>query len=253
VDGETLKVNGVEVNGSTFRQTTNPQIGYLELLGSDLPEGAVAYWAFDEGSGTIATDSIFEANNGTIINGATWVSPGVSGNALSFDGINDYISVPHSSLVEPTNLTIEAWINIPVIPGGTDPRRWIVNKNTHESTQGHYALMINGSRVGAYLNIGGGSGNVFSAWSDTGAITANTWYHLAMTYDSSILKVYLNGALIAQTIINRTRVSGTTSLDIGRRQDGFNYTNAFIDEIVIYNRALTAEEIAAQYSFYTPP
>ena len=169
-------------------------------------------------------------------------SPGKVGQALLCDGGGSFESVPHSDELEPKQLTVEAWIRLSEYPGGTDPRRWIVNKNTHEFTESHYALVIDGKKVAAFLNIGGGQQNYHEAYSDD-ILELNRWHHLAMTYDGSILKAYLDGREVAAKKIDEERVPGSTPLDIGRRQDGYIYFSGRIDEVRLYNRALSAKEL----------
>ena len=90
-------------------------------------------------------------------------SSGKVGKALLCDGVSSFESVPHSEKFEPKNLTVEAWIQLDEYPAGEDPRSWIVNKNTHEFAESHYALVIDGKKVAAYLNIGGGQQNYHDA------------------------------------------------------------------------------------------
>jgi len=167
---------------------------------------------------------------------------GKVGRALACDGTGVFHSVPHSDKLEPKHLTVEAWIQLDAYPGGDDPRRWIVNKNTHEFTESHYALVIDGKKVAAFLNIGGGQENYHEAYSDD-ILELNRWHHLAMTYDGSILKAYLDGREVAARKVGKERVPGSTSLDIGRRQDGYIYFSGKIDEVRLFNRALSAREV----------
>jgi len=96
--------------------------------------------------------------------------------------------------------------------------------------------------VAAFLNIGGGQQNYHEAYSDD-ILELNRWHHLAMTYDGSILKAYLDGREVAAKKIDEERVPGSTPLDIGRRQDGYIYFSGRIDEVRLYNRALSAKEL----------
>jgi len=179
--------------------------------------------------------------------GGIGLAPGKVGQALACDGAGSYFATPHSPKLEPKQMTVEAWIRLAKLPAGKDPRRWIVNKNTHEFTESHYALMIDHGKVGAYLNVGGGQRHCYEAWSPANALTLNRWHHLAMTYDGTDLKVYLNGRPVAAKTVNKKRTPGKTPLNIGRRQDGFNCLEGLIDEVRMYNRALSADEVKANY------
>ncbi|MCY3017495.1 MAG: right-handed parallel beta-helix repeat-containing protein [Planctomycetota bacterium] len=169
---------------------------------------------------------------------------GKVGSGLSCDGSTTFVEVPHAADLEPEQLTVEAWINMPEFPGGGDARRWIVNKNKNEWEPGHYALMIDGDKAGAFANIGGGEKNSFAAWSEKGLLKLNQWQHLAMTYDGVTLKVYLDGKPVAATAVNKPRVPGHLPLAIARRQDGFVTFKGIIDEVGLYSRALPEAEIA---------
>jgi hypothetical protein len=141
-------------------------------------------------------------------------------------------------------MTIEAWYSPKSGLWTPDTRRWVVSKNTHEGTDGHYGLVVNKHGVGAYLNIGGTKTDKFEAWSEPNVLPWGKWSHIALTYDGKDLKVYVNGKCVATTAVNRKRTAGTTSLNICRRQDGYTYLAAGVDEVRLYKRALTEDEIA---------
>lgn len=181
------------------------------------------------------------------IGGATLV-PGKDGLALACDGRTGYVEVPHSTDLEPKHLTIEAWVRLTERPTGHDTRRWLVNKNGNEQTEGHYALMIDRKRAGAYLHIGADEkADKFEAWDNPETLALNQWHHLAMTYDGQDLKVYRNGRLVAETHVGRERVPGNTPLAVGRRQDGYSYFKGHLDGVCFWKRALSAEEIRARF------
>ena len=167
---------------------------------------------------------------------------GVVGKALICDG-ETYVRAAHSPELDPPDLTAEAWIRLSHLPRRGESRRWIVNKNKSEWHQGHWGLVMRGSSVGAYLNIGGGKENAYDAFSDSGAIAPGEWHHLAMTYGGGDLKVYLDGTQVASKTINKKREAGTSPVNIGRRQDGYTYFVGLIDEVRIFNEVLTQTEI----------
>src|SRR5262249_9230142 len=137
-----------------------------------------------------------------------------------------------------------------------DTRRWLVNKNVHENNDGHYALMLNGKRVGAYLNVGGGDEKRIEAWS-LELLHVDRWQHLAFTYDTQVVKVYLDGKEVAinSVVVPRPRVPGKTPLTIGARQDGYDksFFHGRLDDIRIYGRALSPEEIRAHWLNFDAP
>ncbi len=171
--------------------------------------------------------------------------PGKIGLALSCPA--SFLEVPHRPELEPAELTIEAWINVPTFDIGGDHRRWIVNKNDDEWVDGHYALCTSRDRAGAYLNIGGGQDNTIAAFSPPGVLTAGRWHHLAMTYDGQTLRTFADGRQVAEAVAGRPRRPGSLPLAIGRRQDAYNSFFGLIDEVRIFGRALSPAEIAAHY------
>ena len=170
-------------------------------------------------------------------------SPGLIGGALTCPASS--LEVPHSDALEPEHLTLEAWVKLDHYPQGGDSRRWVVNKNDDEWIEGHYALNTQGSRVGAHLNIGGGRDNTIDLWSDEGILPLGRWHHIAMTYDGQQLRVYADGRQVAEKEVNRPRKPGSGPLAIGRRQDSYNSFEGLIDEVRIYSRALSADDIKA--------
>jgi hypothetical protein len=170
---------------------------------------------------------------------------GRAGMALGCDGVSAHFEVPHAPDLDPPQLTVEAWIRLPEFPSAGDTRRWVVNKNDDEWTEGHYGLVINADRAGAYLNIGGGQVNTIECFSEKPCLKLDTWQHLAFTYDGSVLCIYCDGSLAASRRVDKPRVSGTSPLDIGRRQDAYNYLLGAVDEVRLYTRALSADEITA--------
>jgi hypothetical protein len=174
---------------------------------------------------------------------------GVKGKALSCGELERGIDIPHAPRLDPPALTVEAWIKINRIPTGEDQRRWVVNKNGNEWFDGHYALIVIGDRPGAYLNIGGGQDNSLGLWGKPGVLTANAWHHLAMSYDGKVLKVYHNGRLQAEKTVDRARKPGDGNLRLGDRADDRNgfLLPGLLDEVRVYNRALSDEEIAQRH------
>ena len=174
-------------------------------------------------------------------------APGKVGAALSCDGMTSYIEVPHAPELDPVELTAEAWVKLDSHPEGGDTRRWVVNKNDDEWVDHNWGLVTDRTRVGAYLNIGGGRKNTFEAWSAEGKTSLNRWHHLAFSYDGADLRVYLDGRQVASTTVNRPRTPGSLPIAIGRRQDAYKYFQGLVDEVRLYNRALIPTEVEARF------
>ena len=209
---------------------------------------SVAKWHFDEGSETTANDSSGNNNTGILINNPQWVD-GKENKALEFDGLNTYVNVNDSNSLDVTNaLSIEAWVKSDVITTDGGPTRRILDK-------GVYALAASDQ---AYFKIyiGGVSKGVGKTWT---ASDIGQWRHVVGTYDSAggtnNLKLYQDGLLVGQTSTTGNIDTNNSPLVIGRQ--GTSASGRFdgiIDEVIIYNRAITAEEVLSHYQgSVTPP
>lgn len=172
--------------------------------------------------------------------------PGKVGAAFFATGTN-YLEMSHSPALDPEQLTVEVWVWAEEFPSGGDARRWLINKNGNEWVQGHYALVLDRNRAGAYMNIGGGQTNTFFVRADGPALKTNQWHHLAVSYDGTDLRLYVDGAESGHTVIGRARVPGNLPLALGRRQDGFVSFKGRLDEARVYSRPLSSAEIKLHY------
>ncbi|MCX7048379.1 MAG: right-handed parallel beta-helix repeat-containing protein [Candidatus Sumerlaeota bacterium] len=172
------------------------------------------------------------------------LTEGVIGKALRC-GAGSMIEIPHAPELDPPQLTVEAWIRIGKIPSGKDARRWAVCKAANEWADGNYSLFIDGANVAAYLNIGGGNNpkNWFTATGTDNPLKLNSWQHIALTYNGADLRVYCDGKESAATHIGRPRKPGNTPLTLGARSDRFGFFEGDLDEVHLYQRALTPEEL----------
>jgi RHS repeat-associated protein len=204
-----------------------------------LSAGLAGYWKFDENSGTMAADSSSSNNTGTLASGAAW-NAGQSGSAVNLDGADDYVQVgAPSSLVMTSAASFSAWI----YPTGAGSDA--TYGGTIVSKEGEYLLVRfpNGSIRWAFANTTPGW-----AFIDTGATAPlNQWTHVAVTYDSGVVKTYINGTL-ANTYNGAGSIgdANTSQNDfrIGGRQNISEYFQGRIDEVRVYNRALSASEVS---------
>jgi len=205
----------------------------------------VSLWAMDSVSGSTAIDSV-GANNGTL-SFASWTTGCIDG-AVQCSGVNSYVQVPNASSLQLSRaLSVSAWMRCDVAwswPTGsiTSP---IVRKGVAEPC--NYAVQVADGRLAMYLDA-----------SDTAGIRGNTvlnvgqWNHLAATWDGSTVRLYVNGVL-DNTPTNRAApiAVDTRVLNIGGRAGGERF-NGQLDDVRLYNRALTAGEIAAMAQRGTP-
>jgi concanavalin A-like lectin/glucanase superfamily protein/galactose oxidase-like protein/Big-like domain-containing protein len=198
--------------------------------------GLVAAYSFEEGTGSAVGDASGNDRTG-IISGATWTPVGRFGGALSFDGTNDLVSVTDTAALDlSTGMTLEAWVN----PIALSNWRTVVLKEKPSGLA--YALYAHDTaRPGAWINTGGAD----IGTSATSALPLNTWTHLAATYDGAIVRIYVNGAQVGSRAMGGAIVASALPLRIGGNAVWGEYFAGLIDEVRIYNRALTASEIQA--------
>src|SRR5438874_4554532 len=198
--------------------------------------GLVAAYAFNEGSGTTVADASGNGNTGTI-NGATWTTAGRYGSALVFDGTSTSVTVANAgSLRLTTGMTLEAWV---YPTGALTGWRAVIDKNVDgyylmaSSDQGNRPAMGGAWPPGARIMYG-----------PTG-LGLNTWTHLAGTFDGATMRLYVNGVEVVSRAQTAPLTATAGTLQIGADSyTGENFAGR-IDEVRIYNRALTAAEIRA--------
>jgi len=202
--------------------------------------GLVGWWRFDEGSGTVAGDSSGNGNDGTVY-GTTWVD-GKYGKALSFDGIDDYVNIPASaSLQSFDEFSISFWMY--PTAGGDGYYRHIFDKGWNIPSS--FVVFIEPTATAPYSLY-------FYIMDSTGGKAAaksfpslNDWYHVVATFKrNDKVRLY----------INAVGVEGASTLDEALSLDSWirlaQDTNDFqgvLDEVRIYNRALSAAEVQADF------
>jgi glucose/arabinose dehydrogenase/PKD repeat protein len=196
--------------------------------------GEVAAYGFNEGAGTTVADATGTGNQGTTT-GTGWAPMGRFGGALSFNGSSSFVTVPDSASLDlVTGMTLEAWVNPTSLSPGW---RTVVFKQTTSGMV--YSLYAhNGTRPAGQVNIGGEQNAIGAA-----ALPANTWTHLAVTYDGAALRLYVNGVQAGSKTQTGSIPASTGVLRIGGNSIWNEFFVGLIDEVRIYNRALPASEI----------
>ncbi|MFM6322274.1 MAG: LamG-like jellyroll fold domain-containing protein, partial [Microcystis panniformis] len=170
----------------------------------------------------------------------------VEDTALSFDGVNDYVEIPHSSNLSLTTFTVEAWVNPHEIKSGWQP---IVSKERGSGYERNYGLFIAPNEMRVYFTFVESNGKQWRYDYSKESLVINEWNHIAMTYDGSSFKLYLNGKLDNKVDIVATPYQNTYPVRIGGDiSDGLPFSGK-IDEVRIWNKARTQSEIQADMNY----
>ena len=192
----------------------------------------VAAFGFDEGSGTNTADASANQFSGTLSN-AAWTAAGRYGNALVFNGAAR-VAVPDASALHLTSaMTIEAWVNPSAAP--TD---WV--DVVYKGNDNYY--LEAGTPQGAPAagaTTGSSHANVFG----TPSLPLNVWSHLAATYDGTTLRLYVNGTQVSSQSLTGALATSSYPLEIGGDSLFGQFFRGVIDEVRVYNVALTPTQI----------
>ncbi|MBL7223649.1 MAG: LamG domain-containing protein, partial [Candidatus Brocadiae bacterium] len=169
--------------------------------------------------------------------------PGITGAGRAIRG--QPVDVPHRPELDPQVFTLEAWVRIPRKLSVHNRHHWLIGKNANEWQDGNFGLLLNRETVTAIMNIGGGRDNVHRV-DKSHALPPDRWYHLAMSYDNSTLRFYVDGRPAGSTKVGKVRIPGNGALRIGGRPDGHGKpVHALFDDLRLWNRALREDEVMA--------
>ncbi|MHC4566035.1 MAG: LamG domain-containing protein [Planctomycetota bacterium] len=218
------------VKGDVWSFTTLPDIPITD-------PNLVGWWMFEDASGTVAVDSSGYDNYGTLQDDPQWTI-GYDGGALSFDGVDDFVEVPHAEILTMDNeVTVMAWINTErhTGPGGVD---WqgILSKSNNPRSYSFY------TQVSGALHFSAAGFGPLS----TAQVPLNEWVHVCAMVIGGQVQFYINGedAGLSGSGVTLPGAADTATVVIGRGNEGSSRSFlGMIDDVRIYNRALTQDEI----------
>lgn len=203
--------------------------------------GTAAWWPGEEGAAEVIV-----GNSGALMNGVSF-DAGQVGRALSFDGVDDFMQVGDQSVLRPAQITLEVWVR----PASATPPgdRVILAKTTNPAapTDGYGLIQRSGgSTVRFWINRP--SAVLLTSDFVDAPLTVGVWNHVVATYDGAVLKLFVNGAQVASKLFIIPINHSDKSLVFGGSSAGGTAWNGALDEIMIYNRALSAAEASARYA-----
>jgi regulation of enolase protein 1 (concanavalin A-like superfamily) len=230
---------------SRLMKGTFDRVAITSLAASTTPPaGPVAAWSFDDGAGSLVRASVGGLNG--VVTGATWTTAGRYGGALVFNGVDNLVTVgANAALNLTTGMTVEAW----VYPAALGSWRTVALKEgTNDLAYGMYAS-DQSSTPRSVINTGTGPLPTTCAVQ----LTANAWSHVATTFDGSTSRLFVNGALVASVAAAGTLSQTSGPLRIGGNALWGEWFSGAIDDMRIYNRALSTTELQTDMATAVPP
>jgi len=221
-------------------------LGIVGTVSADINEGLVGYWSFDDSSNPGHDDS-GNNNDGTLF-GSTWVDTGISGGGVSYDGIDDYVEIPHDPSLDTNNaFSVLAWFkstgtntfNVNTIMTRRGPGYQYSFSIYDHYDDGNYYLYGMTEQEGVGVN---------TLYSEPDYVDLDNWYFGVYTYDGSNYRLYLGDETTVWEVDNELNSpieppSMDVSLFLGSNKNSGGFFKGLIDEVRVYNRALSFEDI----------
>jgi len=224
-----------DIDGDTRVLGASPDIGADEvaLTGS----GLIGYWPLNETSGTLAEDLSGSDLDGTLTHGPTFV-PGVINNGVSFDGIDDHVTMGSVAMGLDSHVTVALWLNFSGANANNDYYQTVFGKGDYVHP---FRIQKSGNKVRAACRTSAQTAGLISTTSPA----LGTWYHVAGTYGDGTFALYLNGQLEAQMSLTGSLTDTAQLLTMGRAPSGGGAFYGLVDDVRVYNRSLSSTEVAS--------
>ncbi|MBR9681548.1 MAG: LamG domain-containing protein [Candidatus Altiarchaeota archaeon] len=212
------------------RNISAEEVGML-YLGQDVSEGLVGRWEFDEQSGALIKDSHM------------WTT-GISGTAINFDGVDDFVNIGSSSSLKAYTPTISAWFKTTSSQENLMIYRWrlyglAARLNWNSTYLGKLAFAFNDAAANYYYVV------------SPQTYTDGSWHHMAASFNGTSLNLYLDGLEVSSSTTNANMYYGSGGASVGRDGD---YNGSFfagsVDDVRLYDKALSSDAIYALYDTY---
>jgi fibronectin type 3 domain-containing protein len=230
-------IDSTAVNGTTYyyvitAEDTNGNVSVNSAEVATTPNGPVhAYWTLDENAGFTTADTVLPDDGSGTIFGAEWTT-GISGSALDFNGIGDNVVIDNTPQLQITGkaISMHAW----VFPrdGAVAPSQKIIAKFSDRGISDAFGMMIQDYRLRFRLDD--------ELMISSHIVTLNEWVHIAMVYDGTDMRIYVNGVL--DTTIPELKSdpidASSKAVHLGRREGEGNFFDGIMDEVQILNSVL---------------
>ncbi len=211
----------------------------LVTVQNAVASGLIAAYNFNAGSGSTLADLTGKGHTGTIT-GATWTATGKNGGGLTFNGTSNWVTVADANDLDfTTGFTIEAWVKPTSTSGGW--RTIAMKEATGSMPYGLYSTDDTGRPPAVYGRVGAPGSEVRATGGSV--LPTTSWSHVTGTYNGSTLRLYVNGVQVGTANLSGNLVASTGVLRIGGNSMWGEYFGGQMDDLRIYNRALTPAEI----------
>lgn len=209
------------------------------IVNAEITQGMIAHWNFDTCTGADSSGN----NNNINMLGSVSCAPGIDNSkGVKFDGFDDYLQLPFNHYFSTNTITLSAWIK-PTGSGQNNPRIIAIGKSGSYAQA--YSLLLEGTSTKRKLIF------ILSDYStetwvlSTSYISDNSgWHHVAATYDGTRATVYIDGVRRGQIATTQPIASTSDVISVGDSDNGLDSYIGSVDDVRIYNRALSTTEIA---------
>ncbi len=233
-------------NNNSFNFASSVDLTSTPQTGLPQDNSTVGYWSLNEGTGNITHDSSGNKNNGALF-GPTWVASKYQ-SGLDFDGVSDYLTIPSStSLALKTEFSLSFWFTPSQIKSQT-----LIGKSASYPNYEYYVTMLSDGRLSVGVHTSTDGGDVVT--NSSVKLATGSTYNIVLTWAyPGQTKLYINGTLQAYGTAHNDTISSLGSLVVGDLRIGRGlYTAGIFDDIRVYNRTLSASDVATLYILPDP-
>ena len=221
---------------TSYHDTIPGEVGKVSVVG----QRQLAYYPFNGN----ANDASGNGYDGTPSGGVTYTADrfGNPNSAVSFDGINGLITTPQLNFAGSTTVSVSLWLKANVQAQSPATYYLAIDNTAFGVAHSYYPYPQPGlNQIGFGVQSGTTPGTA------GGYITPGNWYHFVGTYDGTTIRAYINGSLIQQTSLSGPMNNPNSPLNFGSLSPSPYYWNGSLDDVRVYNRALTGSEVTQLY------